>query len=543
MSDKLLFGGRTLEGEPLNVNDFKVNTFDRPSGVGVPEQPHLSVPVELKFEEFERPKTPKKGFEPDKESSEPSLGYLFTPFDPGNLNEKKFDILVEPPKEKIFDYKDLDLRDAGVINTLERANAKAKQIIVAAIEEAKRREESLTAIAKQDAEKLTKELTKEVKDKAAQLEAKLKLEAESLLTKAKNEAAAIEAQAQNTVKIKQQAEALLAENQAKAEALKKDQESLAARQIQIDNLQKEIKSQKEQAESKMKSEVEVVKTQAVQAARLEGLEKGRLEGRKLGREETLKRAANFFHVIGLINSLWENLWRQNAPFMVDLAVEAAEAIVNTQIENGRGLAAGAFSACVEYLQKCHNVVFKVRPEDLNEIEAARRAFKDDLDGLVNIEFKADPGLGPGDLIMESDAGRLDVTIKNRKARVMGVLRESLANATEADLPPEIVPEPLVIGLVNPLSDQAIEEYFAAVPTEAKDEDGESHVSADNLNALQEATAASEGPLSAKDEDGEVLAPSGNLNSQPEAVVPETAEAAAQAEPVSPQLGVTIDTGE
>jgi hypothetical protein len=109
------------------------------------------------------------------------------------------------------------------------------------------------------------------------------------------------------------------------------------------------------------------------------------------------------------------------------------------------------------------------------MESARKVFKDRLDGLVNIEFKPDSSLGPGDLIMESDAGRLDATIKNRRDRVMGVLRESLANGVEADLPPEIIPSPLVVGLNDPLSEQALDEYLStpvALGVELPSGDGE-----------------------------------------------------------------------
>ncbi|MDR1309740.1 MAG: hypothetical protein LBL95_07585 [Deltaproteobacteria bacterium] len=137
-----------------------------------------------------------------------------------------------------------------------------------------------------------------------------------------------------------------------------------------------------------------------------------------------------------MEDLWRELWRQKAPFMVTLAIEGAEAIVNKEIENGRGLAAGAFSACLEYLRKCHTATFRVRPEDLAEIEEARSAMRDKVDGLVNISFRPDPALGPGDIIMESDAGLLDATLKNRRERVMAVLREALENGLVAELPPE-----------------------------------------------------------------------------------------------------------
>ena len=193
---------------------------------------------------------------------------------------------------------------------------------------------------------------------------------------------------------------------------------------------------KGELEKNFKEESAAALVQSLAKGQAEGLQKGLLEGRNKGRGEVLDKADGFFKIIGKIGGVYRELWKEKAPMMTALAVDAAEAIVNKEVENGKGLAAGALSACVGYLQKSHEVVFRVRPEDLAEVEAARSALRDQLDGLVNIEFKADDSLGSGDLIMESDAGRLDATMRARRERVMAVLREALDQGLVEELPPE-----------------------------------------------------------------------------------------------------------
>jgi hypothetical protein len=91
-------------------------------------------------------------------------------------------------------------------------------------------------------------------------------------------------------------------------------------------------------------------------------------------------------------------------------------------------------ACLDYLNKVHEVTFKVRSEDISVLEDLRNSLKDRFDGLINIKFLADEALGPGDLIMETDGGRLDATLKNRREKVMSVLREAILSGQTTSEP-------------------------------------------------------------------------------------------------------------
>ncbi|MDR1081056.1 MAG: hypothetical protein LBQ79_08895, partial [Deltaproteobacteria bacterium] len=148
-------------------------------------------------------------------------------------------------------------------------------------------------------------------------------------------------------------------------------------------------------------------------------------------------------ILERLQHVYDDLWRENGPQMVELAVDAAEAVLNVRLEDGRGLAAGAFEAAVGYLQHSSSATFKVRPEDLGELEDALRRLRARMPGFISIAFQPDPSLGPGDLVMESDGGRLDATVANRRENIMSALREALRTGAGAlPGPPPLAAEEL-----------------------------------------------------------------------------------------------------
>ena len=422
---------RTLGGSAPSPGKSNVKTIG-----GAPEKP--SAPV---FEEFDPPEKRKiEPFKPD-DLAGPSLEYLFSPFEPGADPQEQVFVEMERPKTADYDFQDLDARDQNIINTLDRANKKAKEIVFDSFEQARRMEVKILDAAKAEAQELSVKLKSEAEREAAEIIGKAKAEAEEIKAKEAEAQAAREADVAKLADDMAAAEARKAELDSVAKDLDSRAKGLDDRKAVLDAAEAEMAARRGELEKKFQEDSAAALAQALAKGQADGFQKGRSEGAAKARGEVLAKAGGFFKIMDKIGDLYRELWRDQAPMMTTLAVEAAEAIVNKEIEGGRGLAAGALSACVEYLQKCHEVVFKVRSEDLQEVEAARLALRDRLEGLVNIKFEVDDSLGPGDLIMESDAGRLDATMKARRERIMAVLRVALSQGLVAELPPDDLPAP------------------------------------------------------------------------------------------------------
>ena len=174
--------------------------------------------------------------------------------------------------------------------------------------------------------------------------------------------------------------------------------------------------------------------EAKKAGQEEGRREGLAAGRESGRAEALEKfnleVADFRALAEKLENLYEELWQINSPMMVKLAVEAAEHIVNKELSESEDLAVHAFRAAIDYLSQAHQVTVLVRPQDIAKLELAKAEQREKLGALVKVAFKGDETLGPGDLIIESDVGRLDATIKHRMGQVLDALRRAFSEGYE-----------------------------------------------------------------------------------------------------------------
>ncbi|MDR2612757.1 MAG: hypothetical protein LBG06_08020 [Deltaproteobacteria bacterium] len=370
----------------------------------------------------------------------PSLGYLFTPFDPGRPESRPYESMLPDVQVQEFPFEDLDARDSAIIHTLERAEKKARQIV-------------------DEADGQARAIMEDVRAKAGGLDADLKAraraDAEEILAEASAKANVILADAAAR-------EAELAESRAALESLKEQtravSEELATgreenrkREEELQALKADFERERADWVAARDSDLGELRRRAEEEGRALGQAKGEDEGRKKAYEESDARLRPLPAILERIGSLYQDLWRENSPQMVELAVEAAEAVLNVRLEDGRGLAAGAFEAAVGYLQHAHEATFKVRPEDLGELEGALRRLRGNLPGLLNISFLPDPSLGPGDVLMESDAGRLDATVATRRENVISALRGAIRNGVPGELPgpPPLAGEEIELAAAGP----------------------------------------------------------------------------------------------
>ena len=367
----------------------------------------------------------------------PSLDGLFKPFDLTSENpvQEEFEQLYEAPPAVAYVFEDMDTRNPDVVRTLEEAEAVYHQKILEAEENASR---------------ITEEAATEARGRVTEAEA----EAQAILERAQKEAE--EAAADIRDAAASDRNAAEADRSAAAADRTEAEARLAAVADRIAGLDDEWKALEEETvsrkqaladeEAKVRAELAEEKDRILVEAResghQEGLLKGLEEGRNAGRAEAAKvfqdQVEGLVAVMSRMENIYNDLWAANGPMMIKLAIEAAEQILNKELRDADDLAARAFEACVDFLSQANRVTFLARPQDIAQLEQAKADQRARLGALVNVTFKPDETLGPGDLIVESDVGRLDATIKHRTEQVMRVLREAFDGSCrplEKDEPP------------------------------------------------------------------------------------------------------------
>ncbi|MEW6264160.1 MAG: FliH/SctL family protein [Thermodesulfobacteriota bacterium] len=189
----------------------------------------------------------------------------------------------------------------------------------------------------------------------------------------------------------------------------------------------EAETIKQEAE-KIKAEAEALRARAAEEGRTQGFQKGLAQGREEGRKKFETDAAPTLAALERLEDLYQDLWKINEAPLVKLAASIAERIVFQEVSTSPATIASAFKAALDQLHQQHQVVFRLNPADLANLELVSDEMKGRLKGLVKITFEPDPNLSRGDLIMETEAGRLDATVRRRIEAVLPAVEEVLVQS-------------------------------------------------------------------------------------------------------------------
>lgn len=399
----------------------------------------------------------------------PSLDALFKPFDLTGENpvSDSFDDLYDQGRPTEFVYEDMDLRDPDVVRTL----ARAEEIFTKKALEAEENAALILETARTEARGLVAEAETEAKSRAETIMDKARADSEALAAQTaadRNEAEEYLARAKVSESEAEEKLAAVADRIAHL-----DTEKAA---MEADFAAKNAAQAAEYAQTRagIESARQTIWDEAQAQATAEGLEKGLSQGLREGREKGYNEAsaafnekvAGFVPIMEKMENIYNDLWKANGPMMVQLAIEAAGQIVNKELREANDLTVRAFEACIDYLAQAKRVLFMARPQDIAALEEAKAEYRQRLGALLTVTFKADESLGPGDLIMESDVGQLDATIRHRSAQVMEVLREAFASGRLAAAPPETKPEETPEDEELPEASEEAEEADAESPSEA-----------------------------------------------------------------------------
>lgn len=395
----------------LKAVDFALEDFDSRKENRRREGP----PVSAAFGDFDQPSS---DFKPqvDPLNDLPSLDDLFKPFD----LESEYPATVDEPYEDLyqptvneFSYEDMDTRSPEIIQTLAQAEAQAGEIISAAqaqaavmMKKARNEAAALVAAMKRRQEQNERDIRQEIEELRQSRREKLK-QAEEYLANADSERQAAE------------------EKRLKAEArLTEVADRIAGLEEERSLLNQEHTARLSELEQSKEGVLAEAKRAGFEEGQLKGQESGRAQGNREALEQFQKQVEGFAALAAKLENLYEELWQANSPLMIKLAIEAAEHIVNKELAQSEDLAVQAFKASIDYLSQAHKVTVLVRPQDIAQLELAKAEQRERLGALVKVEFKGDETLGPGDLIIESDIGRLDATVKHRSTQVLEALRKA-----------------------------------------------------------------------------------------------------------------------
>jgi len=166
--------------------------------------------------------------------------------------------------------------------------------------------------------------------------------------------------------------------------------------------------------------------QGLEEGKTRGREEGRWEGRGQFEAEVLKT----YDILKAIENLYQDLHSANEVTLVKLAQTIAERVILSEAELSSEMIAGAVKAALEKLHDMHEAVLRVHPDDLKNIQSLPQKIKDQANASIKVVFEPDSSLARGDLIVETQSGRIDATLQKRLQAVCAVVDEELTRGRE-----------------------------------------------------------------------------------------------------------------
>jgi flagellar assembly protein FliH len=186
-----------------------------------------------------------------------------------------------------------------------------------------------------------------------------------------------------------------------------------------------IRSEADAEADRLRKEAKKIREEASEKGHAQGYQKGLARGEAEWKEKFNQEMAPLLTSLSQVDQLYENLWAANEPVMVELALTVARSVIMDEINTSDQALRGAFRAALDQLQEQHQAAFRVNPDDLEQLAHIRDQLKDQLSGMTKITLEPDANLSRGDLVMETDSGRLNATLKQRLDAVVGAVDAAL----------------------------------------------------------------------------------------------------------------------
>jgi flagellar assembly protein FliH len=153
-----------------------------------------------------------------------------------------------------------------------------------------------------------------------------------------------------------------------------------------------------------------------------GVEDGYAEGMRRAEQALAAERARLAAALAAVADLRATVMRDAEPQIVEIALAVARELLLRPVECERDLATRLAMAALEELGRGARVVLRVCAADRADVEEWLSVLPAEP-AQPEVAVVEDAGLGPGDVVADTDQGHVDARFQSRFARVARALRE------------------------------------------------------------------------------------------------------------------------
>lgn len=182
----------------------------------------------------------------------------------------------------------------------------------------------------------------------------------------------------------------------------------------------EFKTSKDQADEILKEARSRKETIEMEAYR-QGLEQGQAEGQKMAMKRLEPLASTFKNAIAELETLREQLTEKHLQEILHIVVLIAEKVIHREIHLAPDTILNTVRASSAHLAETDEIIIRLHPSDYEYTREIEELLGSKLTGRRGISFVEDTGIDRGGVLIETELGDIDATIRSQ----IDLIRETL----------------------------------------------------------------------------------------------------------------------
>ena len=154
-----------------------------------------------------------------------------------------------------------------------------------------------------------------------------------------------------------------------------------------------------------------------------GLEMGQTEGQKMALKRLEPLAETLRQALVEVEGLRKTLTERHLMDLLEVVLAISEKVIHREIHLAPDIILETIKAASAHLADTDAVILRLHPSDYEYIREIEEILKDKLTGRKGISFVEDGGINRGGVLIETELGNIDATIRSQIDLIRDVLME------------------------------------------------------------------------------------------------------------------------
>lgn len=195
-------------------------------------------------------------------------------------------------------------------------------------------------------------------------------------------------------------------------------EDISSRRNGVDE-HEEAKSKAEQILKDARRNKESIEMEAYR----KGLEMGQAEGQKMALKRLEPLAETLRKAVDEVENLRKALTERHLMDLLEVVLAISEKVIHREIHLAPDIILETIRAASAHLADTDAVILRLHPSDYEYIREIEELLKDKLTGRKGISFVEDGGIDRGGVLIETELGTIDATIRSQIDHIRDVIME------------------------------------------------------------------------------------------------------------------------